>query len=194
MRAGVILGASSCEVEGVNEALDADLVADAAARDRSSFDRFYVAELRNLVALARALAPPQVAEDVAQEAMLAAYRKWDRVAELERPDLWVRRTCANLAVSQFRRRLVETRALARLTLWATTQPPALEESSEEFWAAVRDLPRRQAQAMALRYLYEMPVEEIAHTMECSVGSVKQHLARGRQRVVAALGLTEEVEA
>ena len=43
-----------------------------------------------------------------------AYRRWREVADLERPDLWVRRTCANLAVSQFRRRMVELRATAQL--------------------------------------------------------------------------------
>ena len=65
-----------------------------------------------------------------------AYRRWREVAELERPDLWVRRTCANLAVSQFRRRMVELRATARLA--GRRQPPVeLSEAGEEFWAAVR---------------------------------------------------------
>ena len=45
---------------------------------------------------------------------MVGYRRWAHVSGLERPDLWVRRACANLAVSQFRRRLVELRALARL--------------------------------------------------------------------------------
>jgi RNA polymerase sigma-70 factor (ECF subfamily) len=176
----------------VKEALDTETVTEPPARvAESSFDAFYAAELPGLVALARALAPPGVSEDVAQEAMLAAYRRWSQVSELERPDLWVRRCCSNLAVSQFRRRLAEVRSVARLSLWATREAPPVESTSEEFWTAVRALPRRQAQAVALRYLYDLPVDEIAQTMECSVGSVKQHLSRGRRHLASTLGLSEE---
>ena len=141
-----------------------------AAAHRAPFDDFYTAELPRLVALARGLCGAHLAEDVAQEAMLVAYRRWRHVSDLEQPDLWVRRTCANLAVSQFRRRLVELRATARLA--GRRQPPIeLSTSGEEFWAAVRALPHRQAQAAALRYVYDMPVAEIAATLGTSEGTV-----------------------
>jgi RNA polymerase sigma factor (sigma-70 family) len=161
-----------------------------AATRRSEFDDFYASELPRLVALARGLAPAAVAEDVAQEAMLVAYRRWREVGELERPDLWVRRTCANLAVSQFRRRLVELRVLTKLA--GRRQPPAeLSERSEEFWTAVRGLPQRQAQAAALRFVYDMPIADIASTLGTSEGTIKQHLSRARAALAAALGATTE---
>lgn len=154
------------------------------------FDAFYVAELPRLVRLARGLCGASLAEDVAQEAMLVAYRRWSHVVELDRPDLWVRRTCANLAVSQFRRRLVELRALSRVG--SRPMPPAaLEASSEEFWIAVRRLPARQAQAAALRFIYEMPIADIAATLGCSSGAVKQHLSRARHALASQLGLQPE---
>ncbi|MEO6512996.1 MAG: sigma factor, partial [Nocardioides sp.] len=118
------------------------------------FDTFYVDELPRLVALARGLCGAAIAEDVAQEAMLAAYRRWGEIVALDRPDLWVRRTCVNLAVSQFRRRMVELRALTRVR--GRPVVPPLSEPSEEFWLAVRRLPTRQAQAAALRFVYDMP--------------------------------------
>ena len=154
-----------------------------------AFDDFYRAELPRLVVPARALCGMAVADDVAQEAMLAAYRKWRKVGDLEHPEAWVRRTCSNLAVSQYRRRLVELRAFIRLA----NRPPlaALEPADEEFWAAVRALPKRQAQAAALRYLYELDVADIARTLEISEGSVKQHLSRARARLVRELALTED---
>ncbi len=168
----------------------APLRAAEAAR-RVAFDDFYVAELPRLVALARGLAPGHLAEDVAQEAMLVAYRRWRDVSELERPDLWVRRTCANLAVSQFRRRMVELRATAKL---AGRRPPAeLSPAGEEFWTAVRNLPQRQAQAAALRFVYDMPLAEIATTLGTSEGTVKQHLSRARRALAAALGATTSAD-
>jgi RNA polymerase sigma factor (sigma-70 family) len=160
----------------------------AEATRRVPFDDFYVAELPRLIALARGLAPAHLAEDVAQEAMLVAYRRWRDISELERPDLWVRRTCVNLAVSQFRRRMVELRVTAKLA--GRRQPPVeLSDQGEEFWAAVRGLPNRQAQAAALRFVYDMPLAEIATTLGTSEGTVKQHLSRARRSLAAALGAT-----
>ena len=155
---------------------------------RPSFDDFYRAELPRLVALARALCGAAVADDVAQEAMLAAYRRWRQVSDLEQPEAWVRRACSNLAVSQYRRKLVELRAVTRLA--NRPQPLPLEAADDEFWASVRALPRRQAQVAALRYLYQLDVADIARTLEITEGSVKQHLSRGRARLVRELKLTD----
>jgi len=162
----------------------------AVAVRRVPFEEFYAAELPRLVALARALGPTPLAEDVAQEAMLVAYRGWREVGDLERPDLWIRRTCADLAVSPFRRRLVELRVLARL---AGRRQPLTELSlaSEEFWAAVQALPQRQAQVAALRFVYDMSVADIATTLGTTQGTVEQHLSSARQALARTLGSTEE---
>lgn len=155
------------------------------------FDAFYRKELSRLVVLARGLCPPSVAEDVAQEAMLVAYRKWRTVSELDRPDLWVRRVCANLAVSSFRRKMVEVRAVTRLA--ARREPEPLSDDAEELWSAIRALPKRQAQATALRFVYDLPIADIAVVLGCSEGSVKQHLSRARASLRAILQLDDEGE-
>ena len=140
----------------------------------ADFDAFYRTELPRLVALARALCGSTLAEDVAQEAMLAAYRKWRQVSDLQHPAGWVRRTCANLA--------------------SRPEAAPLDTSDEEFWEAVHRLPSRQAQAVALRYVYELDIAEIAETLEISEGSVKQHLSRARARLTHELHLgAHEVE-
>ena len=154
------------------------------------FVDFYRSELPGLLALARGLCGTAVADDIAQEAMLAAYRRWDEVERFDEPHAWVRRVCANLAISTFRRRVVELRGLSRLAARLPERRP-LDEPSEEFWAAVRGLPRRQAQCAALRYLYEMSGDDIARTLDISEGSVKVHLARARHSLAATLGLDEE---
>ena len=54
---------------------------------------------------------------------------------------------------------------------------------------MRALPRRQAQAAALRFVYELPIADIAVTLDCTEGTVKQHLSRARRALAATLGIT-----
>ena len=155
------------------------------------FETFYIRELPRLVALARALTgSAAAAEDVAQEAMIATFRRWDEVERLDVPAAWVRRVCANMSTSYLRRRSSEARTLRRLTS-VRQRDPELEPDDADFWAAVRRLPRRQAQAIALHYLYDMSVTDIALTLECSQSTVKAHLVRGRAALARALGISEE---
>jgi RNA polymerase sigma-70 factor (ECF subfamily) len=58
---------------------------------------------------------------------------------------------------------------------------------------VRSLPRRQAQAVALHYLEDLPVAEIARVLGCAEGTVKAHLHHGREALGRRLALFEERE-
>ena len=90
-----------------------------------------------------------------------------------------------------RKRRSEATALVRV---AFGERPALTEISAdggEFWDAVRSLPRRQAQVVALFYLEDRPVAEIAEILEIAPGTVKKHLFDGRQALARLLGLGEE---
>ena len=126
-----------------SESLDALVVAPVRKAPAASFDDFYLAEFPHLVPLARALCGAAAADDIAQEAMLAAYRNWRRVSQLRAPEAWVRRTCANLAVSAFRRRVSEVKAYVRLS---HSLLPPLSPDDEAFWAAVASLAASSAEA------------------------------------------------
>jgi RNA polymerase sigma-70 factor (ECF subfamily) len=165
------------------DALGVELVA---TKRTASFDDFYRAQFPKLVPLARALCGSAIADDIAQETMLAVYRNWRTVGDLSAPEAWVRRTCANMAVSAFRRRVAEARALVRVG--RSAESPELSPEDEAFWSAVRALPKRQAQTAALRYVYELSVAEIAATLDISEGSVKQHLSRARAVLIRQLQL------
>ena len=156
-----------------------------------SFDAFYAREYASLVAMAHALTGSRAqAEEVAQEAMLTAYRRWDDVSRLDVPATWVRRVCANTATSLVRRRVVEARALLRLRSRPVVVAE-LDETDGAFWAEVRRLPRRQAQCVALRYVYGCPVAEIAAILGCADGTVKSQLWHARARLAERLGETIE---
>lgn len=152
------------------------------------FDRFYGREYQKVVALAYALSGSRSGvEDLAQDAFMAAYRDWDRVGRFSDPGAWVRRVVANRSVSAWRRHLSELRAVARLAGGAGSRPAELAGDTIEVWKAVRRLPKRQAQAMALRYLEDRSIGDIAVILECSTGAVKQHLFRARQKLAEQFG-------
>lgn len=152
-----------------------------------SFEGFYAREYPLLVAFAHALTgSPAQAEDVAQEAMLAAYRRWDEVGRMGAPHAWVRRVCANLAVSFVRRRIVEARGLLRLRS-RRSEVAALDHDDATFWAEVRRLPKRQAQCIVLSYVYGCSVSDVAQVLGCSEATVKTHLSRGRSKLAVRLG-------
>jgi DNA-directed RNA polymerase specialized sigma24 family protein len=79
------------------------------------FEVFYEREYHSLVSLGYALIGSwPAAEDLAQEAFLAAHQSWQRISQYEQPGAWVRRVVANRAVSLRRHQLAEARGLLRL--------------------------------------------------------------------------------
>jgi RNA polymerase sigma factor (sigma-70 family) len=167
-----------------------DLGRDPVGETPGDFDAFYRREYPRLVVLARVLAGPAVADDVAQEAMLVAFRKWDEVQLMLSPAAWVRAVCMHKAVSLVRRRSVEQRVLR--SIGSFRSGAAGPEDDERFWREVRRLPLRQAQAVALHYALDLGVAEIAETLGCAEGTVKSHLSRGRAALARAWQ-TAEVE-
>jgi DNA-directed RNA polymerase specialized sigma24 family protein len=124
------------------------------------FEDFYMREFFAVVGLAYALSGSRwAAEDLAQEAFIAAHRDWERISRYDRPGAWVRRVVANLSVSAFRRRVAEAKALARIAFGEAAEVPDLAAGDPEFWAAIRALPRRQAQVVALHYLEDRSIAD-----------------------------------
>ena len=117
-----------------------------------SFEQFYERELRSVIGLAYALSGSRsAAEDLAQDAFVSAHRNWEKISQYDKPEAWVRRVVANLSVSRFRKGMSEAKALARMNRDEHVLPE-LPGEADEFWGAVRSLPKRQAQAIALHYL------------------------------------------
>ena len=162
-------------------------------RPPETFEAFYRKEFAAVVGLAFALSGSRSgAEDLAQEAFLAAHRNWDRIAGYEKPGAWVRRVVANLSVSALRRGAAETKALARAALGQRAELPDFGSSDPGFWNAVRSLPRRQSQVVALFYLEDLPIADVADILDMSPGTVKRHLHDGRRTLARRLRIQEDV--
>ena len=145
----------------------------------AEFRRFYHTEWHSVLGLAVVLCGDRNdAEDLAQEGFAAAYRDWHRIGLYDRPGAFVRRVVANKAVSRTRRILREGRALKRLA--GRGREPGLPPELDESWALVRRLPARQAQVVALMYLEDRSLSEVALMLGISTETAKTHLSRARR--------------
>jgi RNA polymerase sigma factor (sigma-70 family) len=170
--------------------------AGATAGRPERFEDVYLREFTGVFALAYAMSGSRwAAEDIAQDAFVVAHRQWGRVGGYDDPGAWVRRVAANLAVSVVRRRLAEARALVRLAARTQQEPSyaALPGEDGDFWRAVRRLPRRQAQVVALVALGGLSTAEVAATLGCSQRMVQTHLQKARATLAQRLGLPAEQE-
>jgi RNA polymerase sigma factor (sigma-70 family) len=156
-----------------------------------SFDAVYRAEYARLVRTLLVLTGRRdVAEELAQDAFLAAHRKWRTVGAYDRPDAWVRRVALNAAVSVARRRATEARLLLRLGRERAPEP-AWSGATEEVWAAIRSLPARQAQVAALVLVEDRSIEDTAAVLDCGEETVRTHLRRARMALAERLGGVED---
>jgi RNA polymerase sigma-70 factor, ECF subfamily len=159
------------------------------ATESGGFEAFYLREYHAVVRLAYALSGSRLAaEDIAQEAFLRAFRDWEAIRH---PSAWVRKVTVRGAGRTAHRRFLEARALARVLAGRGPAVAELPEEDAEVWRAVRALPRRQAQVIALRYVADAPVAEIARTLGLAEGTVKAQLHRGRQALAGRLATARE---
>ncbi len=162
------------------------------ATGTSDFEAVYRREFPRMVALAASMCGSrEVGAELAQEALLRAYREWPKVSALDRPGAWVRRATVNLAIDSHRRHATEQRTLT-LAVAATTASEGFGVD-DRFWVLVRSLPERQRAVTALRYVDDLPLEEIAQVLEISVGTVKSTLFSARSSLAASLGAQEVIE-
>jgi RNA polymerase sigma-70 factor (ECF subfamily) len=158
-----------------------------------SFSAFYEAEYRGMVRLAVALVGRwDVAEELVQDAFVTLHGRWDQVSRYESPRGWLRRVVLNRSVSVLRRRAVEVRLLGRLSRIreGRAESPQVEG---EIWREVAALPKRQAQVIALMFVDDLSVNEIASVLECEENTVRTHLRRARQTLATRLSLEVEDE-
>jgi len=153
----------------------------------TEFESFYRREFSTLAVLAGTIAANRsVGEDIAQEALSRAHRQWPKVSTMDKPGAWARRVAINLAIGRKRRSASEAKALFKVG-------PGVEEAAETrrgdpaVWAAVDQLPPRQRAVVALHYLEDRPVAEIAEILEISVSAATSNLHKARTNLAKMLG-------
>jgi len=157
------------------------------ATSADSFDAFYEREFSPLAVLAGTVAGNRaVGEDIAQEALSKAHARWAEISNYDKPGAWVRRVTINLAIGRKRRFASEAKALLRLGP-PSQQMPETRAGDPAVWAAVDELPPRQRAVVALHYLEDKPVVEIADILGISVSAATSNLYKARTNLAKKLG-------
>jgi RNA polymerase sigma-70 factor (ECF subfamily) len=130
------------------------------------------------------------AEDVAQEAMLQAYRCFERLRDPSRFRVWLVRITFRLALDQARS---SRRREQRETVWAVAVPrPTAEDlaASSEFGRrldqAMETLPEESRLMLVLSAMDGHSLEEVAELLQVPLGTVKSRLHTARKRLAEKL--------
>jgi RNA polymerase sigma-70 factor (ECF subfamily) len=127
------------------------------------------------------------AEDVTQDAFLRLYERWRGVSAIEHPQAWVRRVAVRAAVR------VAQQARLRTAPLPDDEGPTWDDVPDvDLARAVSALAPQQRAAVALFYLDDLPVEDVARHLGVSTSTVKQHLFRARSRLASLLSEPVEV--
>jgi RNA polymerase sigma-70 factor (ECF subfamily) len=159
-------------------------------RDTEAYDDLYRSTSQRLLRYCYALTGDLgEAQDVAQEAYVRAWRHWRQVSAHPAPEAWLRLTASRLATDRHRRLVGLRRAVTRTGPSAPVGPP--NEDAVLLTAALREVPADQRRVLAMHYLLDLPVSEIALELEVPVGTVKSWLSRGRAALATQLANTRE---
>ncbi|WP_420846444.1 SigE family RNA polymerase sigma factor [Micromonospora terminaliae] len=137
------------------------------------------------------------ADDLVSTALVKLLRHWRRVSAMDNPDAYVRRTLLRTWLDERRR------PWRREAAWAEVPDRAVRAATDAtadrvtILALLADLPPRRRAVLVLRYFCDLSVEETAHELGCSVGTVKSQSARAiealRGRLVTARTKPREAE-
>ncbi|WP_139978370.1 SigE family RNA polymerase sigma factor [Nocardioides litoris] len=149
----------------------------------TAVESLYAAHWRPLVRLSVLLVRDQgTAEEVVQDAFVALHGRWRRLRDPDRALAYLRQAVVNRSRSVLRHRGVVDRHAARQRPPEPAAPadgPALAaDRRHAVLDALRALPGRQREVLALRYYADLSEADIAATLGISRGAVKSHASRG----------------
>ena len=169
---------------------DAALVRAAQRGSADAFDELFARHWpRAYRAACLVCADADAAEDVAQEAFLAAVRALDRFDRRRPFGPWLHRIVVNRAIDHTR-----ARALRREVAGERAPEPVAPERSapdEDLVAALASLGPEQRAVVALRHLLGYTPGEIAHLLDLPRGTVNSRLRRGLDALAAELESVRE---
>jgi RNA polymerase sigma-70 factor (ECF subfamily) len=163
-------------------------------QDRANFDALYQRHSREVWAIAYARwMNADTAMDIAQEAFLRLWKKWEEGEEIVNPRAWLLRVARNLAEdhakSAFRRNGTHPPQTMN-GVQARDDAPLDKLEKEETFAQLRhtlhEMPQPDREILTLRYGLEYNTDAIAEMLGINATAVHMRLSRARQRLADRL--------
>ncbi|MFF4378498.1 SigE family RNA polymerase sigma factor [Kitasatospora sp. NPDC001547] len=161
------------------------LLDDTSAEFHDFFERHH-AELARLAHLLTGGA--DAADDLAADALVALWQRWDRVRAADHPIAYARGVVANMARERIRSAVRERR---RILLFWTRSPDRTDGPDVaavlDVRAALARLPFRKRACVVLRHAFDLSEKDTAAALGISVGTVKSQTSKGMAELERALG-------
>ena len=183
---------------------DGQLVQQAVAGTKSAYDELVRRYQRQCVAVSyRLLGNTNDALEVTQDALLKAYTS---LPTLEQPEAfrgWLMRIVSNLSLNYRRSRKTRSQLPLNDILGPTDSSQSEQSGGVSDWMgreddplhglqskemgvklqeALQQLPEKQRAALVLFTIEQMPQQQVAETLNCSVEAVKWHVFQGRKKL------------
>ena len=156
-------------------------------------ERFCAAAWSRLVAaMSHYCGDVYLAEELVQEALVRACRRWVHVSGLASPEGWTYRVAVNLANSAWRRQRAERRARQRHGPEQQVRRAVAVEDQMLVRAALQTLTAQQREAVVLRHVLDLSVEQTAQVLETTPGAVRALSHRALVRMREDLALADPV--
>ena len=147
-----------------------------------SFEEFYEATFRRVfTALCLVTGNRHEAEEIAQDAFLRVFERWDRVRSLEDPIGYLFRVSMNVFRSRYRRALLGLRRELLLAPTPTDDLAAIE-TQDEVVRLLRGLDPKQRAAVLLTSILDYSAEEAGKMLGLRASSVRSLTTRARARM------------
>lgn len=158
---------------------------EAAAEFHAFFERHYAGLARFAYLLT---GETDGADDLAADALVALWHRWDRVRTSGDRAAYARGVVANMARVRIRAAVRERRRIR--SYWAR-RPDHVDAPDVaavlDVREALRSLPHRKRACVVLRHALDLSEQETAEALGVSVGTVKSQTSRGLAQLRALLG-------
>jgi RNA polymerase sigma factor (sigma-70 family) len=162
------------------------------SREKTEFAEFFQASWEPcLRAVVAGTGSVQLAEDQVAEAFARAWLSWRKVRQHPAPRAWVVRTALNAGASWWRKRVREL----PLDGHDAAAPREVDGGLDAaVLTALRHLPDRQREVIALRVFLDLDIDTIAGHLGIAPATVRVHLSRAAATLRQELSPSQAMEA
>lgn len=181
----------NCQLKENNSDIQ-ELVNESRTGESNAFDeivRLY--QVRAMQIAVRILGNKHEAAEAVQDGFIKAYTNIRNLRQPERFEAWFFRIITNTAISRLKTaRYQANKGKIENFYYKKVQTPDENQINEELQKAIRQamqkLSKKQARAIALFGIEDLSQDEVAEIMNCSVGAVRWHVNRAREKLKVLL--------